>query len=55
MLARAYTKAEIVQRRKRQLPLEEKIERADYLISNAGSLEILKRQTTRLIEQITTR
>ena len=55
MLARAYTKAEIVQRRKRQLPLEEKIERADYLISNAGSLEFLKRQTTRLIEQITTR
>ena len=55
MLARAYTKAEILQRRRRQLPLEEKIDRADYLISNAGSLEFLKRQTTRLIEQITTR
>ncbi len=55
MVARGYTGAEIAQRRERQMPLEEKIERADHLISNAGSLEFLKRQTTRLIEQITTR
>jgi dephospho-CoA kinase len=55
MLARGYTGAEIAQRRERQMPLEEKIARADHLISNAGSLEFLKRQTTRLIEQITTR
>ena len=54
MVTRAYTKAQIEQRRKQQMPLEEKIERADYLISNAGSLEFLKQQTTRLIEQITT-
>ena len=53
MVARGYTGAEIAQRRERQMPLEEKIERADYLISNAGSLEFLKRQTTRLIAQIT--
>ena len=53
MVARAYTEAQIEQRRKQQMPLEEKIERADYLISNAGSLEFLKQQTTRLIEQIT--
>jgi dephospho-CoA kinase len=53
MVVRAYTEAQIVQRRKQQMPLEEKIERADYLISNAGSLEFLKQQTTRLIEQIT--
>ena len=52
MVARAYTEAQIEQRRKQQMPLEEKIERADYLISNAGSLEFLKQQTTRLIEQI---
>ncbi|MDQ8194973.1 dephospho-CoA kinase [Coraliomargarita sp. SDUM461004] len=54
MVARGYTGAEVAQRRERQMPLEEKVERADYLISNAGSLEFLKRQTTRLIEQITT-
>ncbi len=53
MVARGYTGAEIAQRRQRQMPLEEKIERADHLISNAGSLEFLKRQTTRLIEQMT--
>jgi dephospho-CoA kinase len=52
MVARAYSGAEVEQRRERQMPLEEKIERADYLISNAGSLEFLKQQTTRLIEQI---
>lgn len=55
MLARGYTGAQIEQRRERQMPLEEKINRADHLISNAGSLEFLKRQTTRLIEQITKR
>lgn len=55
MVARGYTGAEIAQRRERQMPLEEKIARADHLISNAGSLEFLKRQTTRLIEQITAR
>jgi dephospho-CoA kinase len=53
MVARAYTRAQIAQRRERQMPLEEKTERADHLISNAGSLEFLKRQTTRLIAQIT--
>jgi dephospho-CoA kinase len=54
MVSRGYNGAEIAQRRKRQMPLEEKIERADHLISNAGSLEFLKRQTARLIEQMTT-
>ncbi|WPJ94845.1 dephospho-CoA kinase [Coraliomargarita algicola] len=54
MVARGYTGAEIAQRRERQMPLEEKMQRADHLISNAGSLEFLKRQTTRLIEQIAT-
>ena len=53
MVVRAYSEAQIEQRRKQQMPLEEKIERADFLISNAGSLEFLKQQTTRLIEQIT--
>ena len=53
MVVRAYSEAQIEQRRKQQMPLEEKIERADFLIYNAGSLEFLKQQTTRLIEQIT--
>ena len=53
MVVRAYSEAQIEQRRKQQMPLEEKIERADFLISNGGSLEFLKQQTTRLIEQIT--
>ena len=53
MFARAYTEEQIEQRRKQQMPLEEKMELADYIISNAGSLEFLKKQTTRLIEQIT--
>ena len=54
MVARAYTEEQIEQRRKQQMPLVEKIELADYHISNAGSLKFLKQQTTRLIEQITT-
>jgi dephospho-CoA kinase len=53
MQARGYNRAEIEQRRERQMPLELKIERADHLISNSGSLDFLKLQTTRLIEQIT--
>lgn len=53
MQARGYNRAEIEQRRERQMPLEQKIERADHLISNSGSLDFLKLQTTRLIEQIT--
>lgn len=53
MVARGYTGAEIEQRRERQMPLEEKIKRADHLISNAGSFEFLKRQTTRLIGLVT--
>lgn len=53
MTARGYTGAEIEQRRERQMPLADKIKRADLLISNAGSFEFLKRQTTRLIGQVT--
>lgn len=53
MVARGYTGAEIARRRERQMSLKEKAERADYLISNAGSPEFLKRQITKLIEQVT--
>lgn len=53
MVARGYTGAEIEQRRQRQMPLEEKARRSDFVISNAGSLEFLNLQTTRLIDLLT--
>ncbi len=52
MVRRGYTGAEVEQRRSRQMPLQEKAQRADRVISNDGSLEFLKRQTNRLIEEI---
>ncbi len=51
MVRRGYTGAEVEQRRLRQMPLEEKAKLADRVLSNAGSLEFLKRQTHRLIEE----
>jgi len=54
MVHRGYSGDEIVQRRHRQMPLEEKARRADCVISNAGSLEFLKQQTKRLIAQTRT-
>ena len=54
MAHRGYSGDEIVQRRHRQMPLEEKARRADCVISNTGSLEFLKQQTKRLIAQIHT-
>lgn len=50
MVSRGYTKAQVEQRRSRQMPLEQKAKRADRVITNAGSLEFLTRQTHRLIE-----
>ncbi|MGJ8639143.1 MAG: dephospho-CoA kinase [Opitutaceae bacterium] len=52
MVRRGYTGVEVEQRRSRQLPLQEKAQRADRVISNAGSLEFLKRQTLRLISEL---
>jgi len=52
MAARGYTGEEVERRRQRQMPLDEKMRRADYVISNAGSLEFLEKQTLRLIEEI---
>lgn len=51
MVERGYSKGAVAQRIEQQMPLEEKIELADRLIANAGSLEFLKQQTMRLIEQ----
>jgi len=52
MVNRGYSGDEVEQRRQRQMPLEEKIVRAHHVISNNGSLDFLKLQTTQLIEQI---
>lgn len=52
MLRRGYSGVEIEQRRQRQMPIEEKARRADFVISNAGSLEFLKQQTKRFIAQV---
>jgi dephospho-CoA kinase len=52
MVRRGYAGFEIEQRRKRQMPLDEKARRADCVISNAGSLDFLKQQTARLIAQV---
>jgi dephospho-CoA kinase len=52
MAARGYTGEEVERRRRRQMPLDDKMRLADHVITNSGSLEFLKNQTTRLIRQI---
>ncbi len=47
-----HSKTETRQRRHRQMSLEEKIRRSDYVISNSGSLEFLKLQIQRFNQQI---
>lgn len=51
-LLKGYSKTEIRQRRQQQMPLEEKVLRSDYVISNSGSLEFLKLQTQRFNQYI---
>ena len=48
---RGYSQSEILQRREQQMPLDEKVERADHVISNSGSFDFLKLQIKKLIEQ----
>lgn len=52
MAARAYTGVDLERRRQRQMPLDEKMRRADCVITNAGSLDFLKKQTQSLIQHI---
>lgn len=52
MVGRGYSGEQFDQRRLRQMPLEEKVRRADHVILNAGSLDFLKRQTLQLIAQM---
>ena len=46
-LLKGHPKTETRQRRQRQMSLEEKIRRSDYVISNSGSLAFLKLQIQR--------
>jgi len=55
MRDRGYSGREIELRRRRQMPLEQKRTRADFVLSNAGSLEFLNTQTTRLIGDLRSR
>ncbi|MFU8847331.1 MAG: dephospho-CoA kinase [Opitutales bacterium] len=52
MAARGYAAEDVERRRRRQMPLDEKMRRADYVITNAGHLEFLEDQTMRLIAQL---
>lgn len=52
MLARGYTQKEVEQRRLHQWPLSEKILSANFVVSNAGSIEFLEAQITRLVGEI---
>lgn len=53
MRERGYSDTDIRQRRANQLPLDEKVKRSDFVISNAGSLQYLNKQVQRLNEFIT--
>lgn len=52
MALRGFSRVAIEQRSKRQMVLSEKVGRADYVITNAGSLEFLKAQTLGLIAEL---
>ncbi len=52
LLKKGYTLKEIKQRLRHQLPEEEKIRRADYIIDNSGTLEYTKRQVSKIWEDL---
>ena len=52
MVSRGYFLGEVRKRQQRQMPLKQKILRANYVISNSGSLEFLKLQIQQLIKRI---
>lgn len=52
MTLRGFSRTELLNRRKQQTPLKEKIDRADFIISNVGTLDFSKRQTLKLIQQL---
>ncbi|MEM8868137.1 MAG: dephospho-CoA kinase, partial [Verrucomicrobiota bacterium] len=52
MSERGYSAEDVQQRRRRQMPTSEKIDRSDYALTNAGTLEFLEKQTKRLSQQL---
>ncbi len=52
MEARGFEKADLQRRRSHQLPIEEKMRRADFVITNAGTLDFLNLQINHLLERL---
>lgn len=52
MQSRGFEKDEIRRRRSHQLPVEEKMRRADFVISNAGNHDFLNQQINHLLERL---
>lgn len=53
LASRGFSPQEASRRIARQLPLAQKIERADFVLTNNGSLDFLRNQVTRLVDQLT--
>jgi dephospho-CoA kinase len=53
LASRGFSPQEASRRIARQLPLAQKIERADFVVTNNGSLAFLRDQVTRLVGQLT--
>lgn len=52
MKARGYSREELVRRRRHQMPIKDKIRRADFVITNAGDLAFLKQQIAHLLNRL---
>ncbi len=52
MRARGFSEAALERRRRRQLPLDEKVRRADCVLSNSGSEQFLHEQIDQLIDHL---
>jgi dephospho-CoA kinase len=53
LASRGFSPQEASRRMARQLPLAQKMERADFVLTNNGSLDFLREQVIRLVEQLT--
>ena len=52
LLSRGLNATDIAHRRRRQLALDDKVRLADHVLLNSGTIDFLKKQTLRLIQQI---
>jgi dephospho-CoA kinase len=51
--ARAWSPEEIIRRERKQIPLVEKCERADYVVNNSGDMAATRKQVQRIFQQVT--